>query len=316
MGMSGSGKSSFINQFHTNRPVRIGHGLASCKTYVALWKLYYLMINIGTNKVEIYQCRDDEFGNFWLMDTPGFYNTSRSAIEVLGEIIAWLNRLYLEKVQLTGILYVHSIRETRIGTKAEHSLQLFNKLCGTNALRKVVLVSTFWDTIDPLEGDIREQELKENPHLWDDILKYGSRVFRHYNHLTAKAVIRQLFLDIKEIDDRGTYLRIQCEMVDEYRRLAHTDAGQVLAKILMYQRLVSEHKLTRLQAELQEPHAQRHPEHSKHLEELRRDTEEGQRRHAEDAIYMEADSEGLMRLVWKRGALEAVEEQRKEEKKT
>ncbi|KAK4934889.1 hypothetical protein LTR10_023962 [Elasticomyces elasticus] len=298
MGMTGSGKSSFINKFRTNRPVRIGRELESC-----------------TNEVDIYKCRDDEFGTFWLIDTPGFNDTYRSDTEVLGEIANWLNRAYLEEIQLTGILYMHAIRETRMGKKALDSVRSFNKLCGSDALRKVVLVSTFWDMVDPDVGDHRERELKERSDCWADMLKHHSKVFRHYNHLsTAKAVIRHL-LNIRTTEDQGTYLSIQHEMVDQRQTLAQTGAGKLLADALERQRIDFEQELARLQAELRAAIEQQNQEQRRLYEELRRDAEERQRRWKADRDRIEADYEDLMRLTRERDALEAVEEKRKEEEK-
>lgn len=57
----------------------------------------------GTNRVDVYQCSDYEFGTFWLIDTSGFNDTYRSDAEVLGDIVNWLNQAYIGKIPLTGI---------------------------------------------------------------------------------------------------------------------------------------------------------------------------------------------------------------------
>jgi septin family protein len=233
MGTTGSGKSSFINQFHTNQPVVIGQGLESCAcTDPSPSVAECTDSNTGTHEVDAYRCQDEELGTFWLIDTPGFGDTYRSDSEVLGDIANWLNKAYLSEIKLTGIIYVHAIREAWISRKATNSIQYFTRLCGPNALRKVVLVSTFWDTVDPSAGESREQELKNNPEYWADMIDRGSKAFRHYNsRSTARAVVRHL-LNISTANDRGTYLTIQQEMVEQEKKLDETAAGIFMLEAL------------------------------------------------------------------------------------
>ncbi|KAJ9616856.1 hypothetical protein H2200_000576 [Cladophialophora chaetospira] len=298
MGMTGSGKSSLISQFETNRPVKTGQALESC-----------------TRRVDVYRCEDGEFGRFWLIDTPGFDDTFRSDAEVLGEIANWLNVAYKRDVKLTGILYVHAIRENRMGSKAINSVRSFNKLCGTDALRKVVLVSTFWDVVKLDDGDRREKELKTNPEFWADMLTRGSKVFRHYNTLsTARAIIRHL-LEIRTEADKGTFLSISEEMVVHKRRLDQTGAGNILLDALEKQRIKFEEEIARVQAELEKAINRQNEEQRKMLEGLRKVAEESRKRVDADKKRIDTDYESLMRLMAERDALEAAEEQRKEEEK-
>jgi len=262
--------------------------------------------------VDVYQCSDHEFGKFWLIDTPGFNDTYRSDAEVLGDIVNWLNQAYIGKIQLTGILYIHPIRETKMGAKAIDSLSSFKKLCGAEALRKAILVTTFWDEVDPIIGEERERELRESTLFWAIMLSRGSKVFRHYNkRLTAKAVVRHL-LDIRTEQDQGTFLDIQREMIDQMKNLGQTSAGQLMVIILEKQHEAFERELADLQEELDFSITQQNEEHRKAVEEFRRQTDESRRRAAEDIRSMQADYRSLMHL---RDAIEDAEDAREQERR-
>ena len=269
----------------------------------------------GTNRVDVYRCSDPEFGTFWLIDTPGFNDTYRSDAEVLGDIVNWLNQAYIGKIQLTGILYIHPIRETKMGAKAIDSLSSFKKLCGAEALRKVVLVTTFWDEVEPIVGEDRERELRESTLFWAIMLSRGSKVFRHYNRRsTAKAVIRHL-LNIRTEQDQGTFLDIQREMVDQMKNLDQTSAGQLMMTALERQRKAFERELADLQEELDSAIAQQNEEHRKAVEELRRQADESRRRAAEDRRNMQANYRSLMHLVAERDAIEDAEDEREQKRR-
>jgi len=264
--------------------------------------------------VDVYQCSDHEFGKFWLIDTPGFNDTYRSDAEVLGDIVNWLNQAYIGKIQLTGILYIHPIRETKMGAKAIDSLSSFKKLCGAEALRKVVLVTTFWDEVDPIVGEERERELRESTLFWAIMLSRGSKVFRHYNRRsTAKAVVRHL-LDIRTEQDQGTFLDIQREMVDQMKNLDQTSAGQLMMTAVERQRKAFERELAALQEEL-DLAAQQNEEHRKAVEELRRQTDESRRRAADDIRSMQANYQSLMRSMADRDEIEDAEDAREQKRR-
>lgn len=80
----------------------------------------------------------------YLIDTPGFDDTSRSDIDVLREIAGWLTASYSNRVFPHGIIYLHRISDVRMQGSAKKNLLMFKKLCGDDALRKVVLTTTIW----------------------------------------------------------------------------------------------------------------------------------------------------------------------------
>jgi len=57
---------------------------------------------------------------------------------------------------------------------------MFKKLCGDDPLKNVVVVTTFWDETDSLEGAIRtETELKRKDKFFKELVEGGSKFVRH-----------------------------------------------------------------------------------------------------------------------------------------
>ena len=56
---------------------------------------------------------------------------------------------------------------------------MFRKLCGTDSLKNVVIITTMWDKITPGEGSQREQELTSSDNLFKPLLDGGAIMMRH-----------------------------------------------------------------------------------------------------------------------------------------
>jgi len=159
-----------------------------------------------------------------MIDTPGFDDSDKTDTQVLREIAAWLSDSYQHKILLHGIIYLHRISDVRMQGSARQNLMTFQQLCGTDALRKVILASTMWD-ITPSEDAIRrEAELKETPAFWGWMLEQGSSCHRYNN--TADSA-RQIVLSLT--DQKAEILTdIQEQLVDRGLSLGETSAGQSL----------------------------------------------------------------------------------------
>ena len=103
------------------------------------------------------------------------------------------------------------------------SLRMFGELCGDQALKKVVLVTTVWDkVVGPGIGEERERALSEGH--WKEMIQRGASVARFHN-TTASAwriidgILRQ---------DQSEVLLLQEELVDLNKRLNETKAGKLL----------------------------------------------------------------------------------------
>jgi len=100
------------------------------------------------------------------------------------------------------------------------NLRMFERLCGVNALRNVMLVTTMWNEIDDATALSHEEELRTK--YWRPMVSAGSRISRFdYNHQSAWEIVDQL---------NGTPLpvQLQVELVDEGKPLAYTSAGTAL----------------------------------------------------------------------------------------
>jgi hypothetical protein len=173
--------------------------------------------------VEEYVCRYSPTVNIYLIDTPGFDDTTRSDTDVLKEVAGWLTDSYSNKVKLNGILYMHRITDPRMQGSAMMNLIMFKKLCGHDALKNVTLVTTMWEKVDPDDGTRREDQLRTTPEYWGSMLTQGSRMDRHNN--TRDSAMRLLKRFVKQPD---ATLSIQQEMVLRKKSLNDTEAGKEL----------------------------------------------------------------------------------------
>ncbi|SPJ82037.1 uncharacterized protein FTOL_09442 [Fusarium torulosum] len=206
MGITGSGKSSFISKC-SDKFVTIGHKQDSC-----------------TSVVDVYPYEVSPESTVYLIDTPGFDDTSKSDSDVLEEIAMWLSDSYKNDILLDGIIYLHRISDVRMQGSARRNLVTFRELCGEDALKRVILASTMWDTTREEVAVMREQELKETDHFWGWMLSQGSSCHRYNN--TAESA-RQIVLSLT---GRGPQFvtDLQTQMVDKGLSLDETTAGRNL----------------------------------------------------------------------------------------
>lgn len=168
----------------------------------------------------------------YLIDTPGFDDTTRTDAEVLSEIATWLGDSYKNKILLHGIIYLHRITDRRMQGGAWRNLLLFRELCGRHALKKVVLVTTMWDQISLEEGKTREQELLQKPEYWGTMIERGSMAYRHLHTQESAMTIVHRLAQHKE----PVATNLQRELVDHGRQLSDTSAGRELQRELLQHR--------------------------------------------------------------------------------
>ena len=100
--------------------------------------------------------------------------------------------------------------------------KMFQNLCGNEALKNVVLVTTMWDEVEEEEGRDRETELSTKPEYWKTMLDLGCRTSRFYNNTESARDI------ISQFQDAQCTLLLQRELVDLRLELAETSAGRTL----------------------------------------------------------------------------------------
>ncbi|KAH6847193.1 P-loop containing nucleoside triphosphate hydrolase protein [Chaetomium sp. MPI-CAGE-AT-0009] len=160
MGVTGSGKSSFIRGITGNGDVKVGVGLRS-----------------ETSEIQSFSLRTPS-GAIGLVDTPGFDDTERPDFEILKQLASWLQRRPAEEQSLAGILFLHPIIHNRLQGSSRRMLSMFNKLLGEDYFRKVLLITTFWNDVAPDVGEQRERELTESCDAWKPMISAGARVER------------------------------------------------------------------------------------------------------------------------------------------
>lgn len=104
------------------------------------------------------------------------------------------------------------------------NLAMFQQLCGRDAFKNVVLLTTFWDQVLDVDGVRRERELQEK--FWEPLIAYGSRVdrFNPPNFEHAWDIIDQF----PPAGNRAA-LTIQIEMGDQNKKLYETSVFKVLS---------------------------------------------------------------------------------------
>lgn len=210
MGATGSGKSTFINRASGSN-FKVGKGLQSC-----------------TNTIQVSDGFNIADRRLFLIDTPGFNDTTQSDTEILRIIVAFLSASYERGDKLAGVLYFHRISDVRMDGSQMRNFRMFLSLCGKNALKNVVIVTNMWSRVEREVGQAREKQLKEDDMFFKAAVEGGARMVRHEG--TASSAQRIIHLLIENNKPRS--LRIQRELVVERRDILDTSAGQELNKEL------------------------------------------------------------------------------------
>lgn len=207
MGMTGAGKSSFIEHC-TKPPERLSSdGLFSCTSRVSIHTTV-----IGGHTVH-------------LLDTPGFNDSRQSDSKVLQELAYWLTAAYERDIRLSGIIYLHCITNNRLPGTAVRALNVFKKMCGTEAFKGVILATTMWDMVsmeDLAKAEKRHEDFYEK--IRSDIIERGGKLVR----LSAVEIDAVKILHHIVQKNRRLTLEFQRQLVDENRLMYETEAGQLL----------------------------------------------------------------------------------------
>ncbi|KAJ7587363.1 P-loop containing nucleoside triphosphate hydrolase protein [Mycena floridula] len=219
MGMTGSGRSSFINTLMGNDAMKVGHDLQSCTIqldYTILHSETYPQLGVqGHHRIII-------------LDTPGFNDTFKTDYEILRRISVWLTHSYSEDMKLAGIIYLHDILETRMLGSPRTNFELFRKLCGLKASPHIVLTTTKWNRVGEDEGKRRETQLVEK--FWNGIIEQKAKTCRFtFTQQSALDVIKQVISSADlAVEGADHSLSNQQEPVAIQKRLAETDSGRNL----------------------------------------------------------------------------------------
>ena len=86
---------------------------------------------------------------------------------------------YDEDRKFSGILYLHNICDPKVGGSSQRNMTMFKKLCGPDSLKNVVVITTFWDEIELLQGIESETELKTNDKFFKGLVEGKSKFVRY-----------------------------------------------------------------------------------------------------------------------------------------
>lgn len=235
MGMTGSGKSTFVSMATNTPPPPEIAQLESCTLGVTV-----ASFNHKCGKT------------IHLIDTPGFNDTHRTDGDILHELAYWLLKCYTHDIRLSGVVYLHSITDNRIQGSSLRALNIFKGLVGEENYHGVVLATTMWDKLDDDDYDgarERQKELVTQLNFWGDMRQGRSQV----KALTAGRTSVEEILNHIAVENKRLSLRIQRQMAEpENCHIHETDAGKVLYKKLYEERSNMEQKIDELKKQLGE----------------------------------------------------------------
>ncbi|KAG2336075.1 hypothetical protein BDR05DRAFT_1006190 [Suillus weaverae] len=206
IGVTGVGKSTFINAAIGQVVTPIGHDLESCTARI---------------QHACCACPGDPSRRIVLVDTPGFDNPFEHDSEILRRIAVWMASSYSDNMKLTGVIYLHDICDPRL----HMSLDVFRRLHGGNAENHAILATTKWGQVATDVGERRERLLKSL--FKQEMVTHESEVARFLgSHTSAWDVMKPILANKAAVD-------IQEGLVGSDRMIPEIDAGNALPAALI-----------------------------------------------------------------------------------
>ncbi|KAK0846198.1 hypothetical protein LTR91_022148 [Friedmanniomyces endolithicus] len=255
MGVTGAGKSRFIQVASGRDDVGIGHDLHSYTSEVRPFEFEY------------------DGHHITLIDTPGFNDTTRSEAEVLKSIAEYLSSAYSDHQKLTGIIYLQSIMDPRMYGSTLRNLKMFKVLVGPDPFPNVLLATTRWGQAEMLDeltlAESRESQLSTDEEFWAPMIRRGARVARFKDtRESAMQVVLSLMHQVPIV------LQIQAELVDQAKDLIDTTAGVAVNEEAKRLELKYRAELAQLRQEMDEAIAERDTELQNIIEHSRETSEQ------------------------------------------
>ncbi|KAF5359457.1 hypothetical protein D9756_003448 [Leucocoprinus leucothites] len=165
IGLTGVGKSTFINNAVKESRVEVGHGLKPKSLDV---QYVDFRVRLDGNEVE---------QQVIFVEAPGF-DFDRDEEKMAKKLEEWLKKAASKNLKISGVLYLHRITDLKLSNPPIQHLVLLRKLCEQSIKgfpNRIVLVTTMWDLLkSEATGEERERELQK---YWDT-LPSGSVVSR------------------------------------------------------------------------------------------------------------------------------------------
>ncbi|KAL2821544.1 hypothetical protein BJX63DRAFT_427540 [Aspergillus granulosus] len=220
LGATGSGKTSFVSKC-SGDALEIGHDLSSCTSKLTITSF----LHPSPTDPRIHK-------TIYLLDTPGFDDTSRSDSETLTHLSHYLAVAYVNRIYISGIILMHRIIDPRLSGTARLNLGMFKQMLGEAAYENVAVVTSMWTSL-PVDLEIqREKELIQGGGILAKVINGGGRAFRWVgSDAEGSTAVPHSVIDhlLHQAHAGPVVLQIQSELVDENRELVDTSAGRFLA---------------------------------------------------------------------------------------
>ncbi|KAG8533600.1 uncharacterized protein KY384_001340 [Bacidia gigantensis] len=130
--------------------------------------------------------------------------------------------------KVNGLLYLRDISKSEMTGTAMKDMELFQRLCGDDALNNVILLTTMWVKSEPGVGQEREQEVVSK--FWNRMIEPGASLSKRLSVVSS-----HILGTVEPISDFiATMLKFQLTLLQIQRELGNginlidTAAGQVI----------------------------------------------------------------------------------------
>lgn len=166
----------------------------------------------------------------------------------------------------------------RVGGTSRRNFDMFQKLCGQDAMKNVVIATNMWELVnDSNVAEARHQELITQDIFFKPAIEAGANILQHHNtKQSGEAIIRAL------LSCQPVPLQIQREIVDERRDITETAAGAALLRELTEMAERHKYEIDQIQVEMREALRNKDQETRMELDRARNELLEKQRRAEEE----------------------------------
>ena len=132
VGVSGAGKTTFINHMAESTLGTEGEGQACTQAYT-----------YSRNMIKI----NHKWHNVAFIDTPGFDDPYKPDVAVFTALATWMAQ-NIRNRKITAVFYFDSILGSRFPLSSQRNFRMISLFVGMEAIQNVFLVSTHWDLVN------------------------------------------------------------------------------------------------------------------------------------------------------------------------
>ncbi|KAI0151261.1 P-loop containing nucleoside triphosphate hydrolase protein [Pestalotiopsis sp. NC0098] len=211
IGVTGAGKSTFINAATDKHNLKVGDDIFSCTQEIASESFVYNGRNVT------------------LIDTPGFDDTYVSDADVLKTVATHLTDTYSEGRLLNGAIFLQPINGQKCTGNEMKRTKLFKLLLGEDAYSRVVIGTTMWDDLgDVARGTKQQEQRMKDESIWGDMINHGASVVKHENTRESALKIVDKILEFPSPIE----IQLQTELRKNGGKLAETSAAREVDRCL------------------------------------------------------------------------------------